>query len=554
MKRSRISLICFVCLLCLPSSLWAETTSRFLDAARDPLVIDGALGAETTVAQARITGVTIPHHILAADLMARGLRAASGGQYDHIILIGPDHFRSLTAPFGVLTTQIDTLKGPLPQNPTAIDRLNRSPLFEDVKDAPREHGIHAITPFLKALFPDTPVTMLTTATHSRQHEWDHAVDRLMQIATKRTLIVQSTDYSHFLPRHLTIQRDIETLGVIASNDPDLVPTLTQPAHLDSKASQYIQMRLQQRLHGATPVIVAHRDAHDYIPEGNPNGPTTSYIVTLYTTDPAKASHLIWPDQTRMVFGGDVFLDRGWRSALADDKLTPVLKDLTNRVGSGPFVINLEGVLLDERPAGTNPVQHFMSAPLAAPVLQRMGVTAANLANNHSHDLGTLGFAETQKSLAAAGIQSLTHGKVTELGGFALLPLTFRMGYFTDHPVIRDLAQLDLACGAQTTLPLIVLPHWGADYTNTAADFERDAFEKLAACGVAAVIGAHTHNPSPAVSVHGAGRLQAVFSMGNLLFDQTGDDVSGALVELRRFQKGTLALRLIPVPNYFETLK
>jgi len=214
--------------------------------------------------------------------------------------------------------------------------------------------------------------------------------------------------------------------------------------------------------------------------------------------------------------------------------------------------NLGAVLLPGRPTGANPIQHFMSARLVLPILQQMQLSAANLGNNHAHDFGAFGFEESQRILNGAGIAPLIHGQITEFHGLALLPLSFRMGYFADHPVIRDLSQLQIACAADTQLPLIILPHWGADYTNNAGAFERRALDDLAACGVAAVIGAHTHHASTDVILDRTGTLQAVFSMGNLLFDQTGA-VSGALVELRRFAKGTVALRLIPVPNYFERL-
>jgi hypothetical protein len=39
-------------------------------------------------------------------------------------------------------------------------------------------------------------------------------------------------------------------------------------------------------------------------------------------------------------------------------------------------------------------------------------------------------------------------------------------------------------------------------------------------------------------------------MGNLIFDQTGDKVSGALVQLRSFRQGTIAPRIISIPNFF----
>lgn len=43
----------------------------------------------------------------------------------------------------------------------------------------------------------------------------------------------------------------------------------------------------------------------------------------------------------------------------------------------------------------------------------------------------------------------------------------------------------------------------------------------------------------------------VFSLGNLLFDQRGERVSGALLEVRTFAQGTVFARLVPVPNLFD---
>ena len=62
--------------------------------AQDPVPLLAAIEAETPdfTPPAGVTGITVPHHLLAADLIARGFWAASAGQYDRIILISPDHF------------------------------------------------------------------------------------------------------------------------------------------------------------------------------------------------------------------------------------------------------------------------------------------------------------------------------------------------------------------------------------------------------------------------------------------------------------------------------
>src|SRR5829696_7807154 len=60
----------------------------------DPKVFLDAIAREQPQASrdSRITGISVPHHLLAADLIARGFWTALPGRYDRIILLSPDHF------------------------------------------------------------------------------------------------------------------------------------------------------------------------------------------------------------------------------------------------------------------------------------------------------------------------------------------------------------------------------------------------------------------------------------------------------------------------------
>ena len=71
------------------------------------------------------------------------------------------------------------------------------------------------------------------------------------------------------------------------------------------------------------------------------------------------------------------------------------------------------------------------------------------------------------------------------------------------------------------------------------------------CGVAAVIGAHSHQAAPGIEAMQGGAFQVTFSLGNLLFDQKSDRASSALLEFRLFKQGTFATRLIALPNLYE---
>ena len=70
---------------------------------------------------------------------------------------------------------------------------------------------------------------------------------LEPLITSKTLILQSTDFSHYLTHPEAIERDQQVLNIIAADDVDAAAKLMQPAHLDSRGAQYIQMRLQAKL-------------------------------------------------------------------------------------------------------------------------------------------------------------------------------------------------------------------------------------------------------------------------------------------------------------------
>lgn len=530
----------------------AQPSSRFLEEAFDLKAIEAALDRErpAQAPPATVTGVSVPHHMLAADLIARGIWAASSGRYERVLILSPDHFRVLRTPFGVTTAGFESATGAAPgDSGLAHALLEHEALFSDIGAASSEHGVQSVVPFVHAVFPEAKIIAVTAAVSSKPADWEQAAALISGLIGPQTLVVQSTDYSHHLPHHLAVLRDQETLAIIATADPEASLVLDQPQHLDSRAAQFIQMRLQQRLFGAAPVVVANRNSSDYIPGA---GGTTSYVVTVFTTDHASGGAFRYSDHDITFIGGDTLAGRGFTGLLQDTRLRRSIVDAVLDITHGaPLVLNLEGVMLEERPAGTSGSQLFMTERLTLPLLRDLNVSAVSLANNHAWDFGEQGLVAMRDSLSAAGVAPLQHGVVSDLGPFRVLPLSLKRSFFYDHPVIRSEGELAAACPEEARPPLIALPHWGEDYSSDHGPFEFSGLQTLAACGVSAVIGAHSHKASSAVGIAAGGAIQSVFSVGNFLFDQRGDKVSGALVEVRAFKQGTVALRLVPLPNLYE---
>jgi poly-gamma-glutamate synthesis protein (capsule biosynthesis protein) len=98
---------------------------------------------------------------------------------------------------------------------------------------------------------------------------------------------------------------------------------------------------------------------------------------------------------------------------------------------------------------------------------------------------------------------------------------------------------------------VAFVHWGDEYVTSAGDEERRIADALARCGVSLIVGGHSHQAADAIEPLRGGSAQTVFSLGNFIFDQSAPRGSGAMLELRVFKQGTVAARLIPIPNLFD---
>ena len=517
--------------------------------ARDPVPLLAAIEAETPAftPPAGVTGITVPHHLLAADLIARGFWAASGGHYDRIILISPDHFHRVSKPFGTTREPLDTVFGVMASDAKGVDALAASALVETLPTVETEHGVMAVAPFAVHFFPDARVIPLLASVNATEADWRAMVEVLKPLLTPTTLLVQSTDYSHYRPVGEAVARDQESIAAITAGDPAAIDALLQPAHMDSKAAQYIQLALQRAL-GSKPVILANRNSVEY--GGSPDE-TTSYVVTAYLRDAAAGTVFDYADQTRVMFAGDVLLGRYFLPALRDPASWALLRDtvlgITRRT---PLIVNFEGVLLDKPVVGLDFNAHLVMTEDAAPTLTALNVTAASLANNHANDLGPEGRAETVTQLRRIGMTPLQHGIVTDMGAFRLLALNFVGGKMVGD-AIADPDDLSWVCSLHAAPPLVAFVHWGEEYVTTPGDEERQIAGNLARCGVSLIVGGHSHQAADAISPLRGGAAQAVFSLGNFIFDQSSPRGSGALLEVRVFGQGTVAARLVPIPNLFD---
>ena len=257
----------------------------------------------------KISGLTVPHHLLAADLIAEAFSRLQGQNYRRIIILSPDHFSRSQSPFAVTRRNFETVLGSLATDQAAVSFLLDNPRVTESSLFSQEHGVRALLPFIAHYFPQAQIVPIAIRRTSQPADWDSLAQTLVPLFSPTTLLVQSTDFSHYLPYREARRRDQETLRVLSAGDPKEVLTLTEPAHLDSRGCQYLQLRLQREVFGAGPTVMANRNSQEYTAE--PVEKTTSYIVQLYSPEQLEVE-----GARCYFFGGDTFCGRKVAKKLA----------------------------------------------------------------------------------------------------------------------------------------------------------------------------------------------------------------------------------------------
>ncbi|WP_433157352.1 CapA family protein [Kribbella sp. CA-247076] len=274
-------------------------------------------------------------------------------------------------------------------------------------------------------------------------------------------------------------------------------------------------------------------------------------------------------------GGDVMLGRRVATAAArTGDVSRPLRAIGPRLASADLtVLNLESTLSR---AGT-PQQggdSFAAPPGVVAGLRAAGVDVLSLANNHTGDFQQRALLETVRLVRAGGIQPVgAGGNLTEAARPAIVERDgVRFGFLAFNaigetpratassagafslrmpPRTGPLNAGDLATVTRAVTALkaavdvvVVLPHWGQQYTHTPVPAQRTVADALTKAGADLVIGGHPHWVQSVQFLPGK---VVAHSLGNLVFDMdfSQQTQEGVLLELTYWGKSLKAARLTP---------
>lgn len=277
----------------------------------------------------------------------------------------------------------------------------------------------------------------------------------------------------------------------------------------------------------------------------------------------------------MTIGGDVMLGRrvATAAARAGDPAAP-LRPLSRRLAAADLtVLNLESTL-SRAGAPRQGGDSFAAPPSVLPGIRAAGVDVLSLANNHTGDFGDQALRDTVARVRAAGIAPVGAGSnhaeawrpvlVTRAGvrfGFVAFnaigetprptgdsagAASVRMPPRTGPLNAADVALLTrtVAQVRRSADVVVVLPHWGAQYTHRPDPAQRTVARAALDAGADLVVGGHPHWVQ---GIDAISNKIVAHSLGNLVFDMdfSRQTQEGFLLELTFWGRRLMAA--VPVP-------
>jgi hypothetical protein len=187
-------------------------------------IVDGMLREAGPREPTAMTGVVVPHagHIYSGPVAASAYRLLPVS-VRRVLLIGPSHFVPLRALASSSAVAWQTPLGDVPLDRDEIDRLvaqfPRDALMDDAAHA-SEHCLEVQLPFLQRVLQPGWRLVPFVVGHLGASEVADVI--AASLAAEGTLLVVSTDLSHYLPYERAASRDRATADRVAALQPGLI--------------------------------------------------------------------------------------------------------------------------------------------------------------------------------------------------------------------------------------------------------------------------------------------------------------------------------------------
>ncbi len=283
----------------------------------------------------------------------------------------------------------------------------------------------------------------------------------------------------------------------------------------------------------------------------------------------RASSL--PTPTIVRFTGDVIPARCAYARMRElGDMTSAFRSVASTLDAADIAAgSLDAAVSDAgTPIGCERTFSLLAPEAAMAGLTRAGYDVITVATNHAKDCGAsacgdAAFLDTLANLRAAGIAPVGGGAtlaearapaIIEAGRarFAFLGYDAIAPYYHageaapgTAPLREDYVREDVARAREVADVVIVMPHWGVEYTASPTASQRQMARAAVEAGATLVVGNHPHWVQANEMIGGA---FVAYALGNFVFDQTWsvETQQGAMLEAVFWGAKLRGVRYLPV--------
>ncbi len=491
-----------------------------------------------------ITSIIVPHFNTFADKRLE-LLSNIWTQYsaENIILVSVDHFNSGST--NITTTDKDwtTSEGKLTANKDLVRKLADSGIATSDESAfAKEHGISNIVPDILKSKIGGSVTPIIIKDTTPRADVDKLADWISANAHGAYLIA-SVDFSHYQPNALAKVHDQFSIQALENNDPDKI----WAAESDSPQTLYLAQKVAAK-NSATNFNLFYNSNSGELNK-NDDAETTSVVLGYYSNKGLENPPAGGEPSTSFVIAGDAMFDRNVWQTFKSSGLEHIFDNFGTRVfrGTDLAMINLEGPVSEKTIPGIQTGgMSFNFQPEVPGVLKYLNINSVSLANNHTNNAGTSGFASTKKMLDKSSIKyfgqpsGFSEASVLRVeGGIPVSIIGIMALDDFDESAIETKIKSEKSAGRA----VIIFPHWGTEYAPKHSTSQKNMAKSWIAAGADLIIGSHPHVTEDFEIVDGK---PVVYSLGNFVFDQFfSEETQQGLILAGTVTKEKITLTFLP---------
>jgi MEMO1 family protein len=286
-----------------------------------------------------LRALILPHagYPYSGPTAAHAARVLSENQFKTVLLMGPDHFVGFRSAAVPAVQAFQTPLGKIELHPAAADLLKQPELFVPLPPADdREHSLEVVLPFLQAFLKSFQLIPVVVG----RADVDRLATALLPLVDRETLVVISSDLSHFLPYAEAHAKDRRTIDAILARDRRV---LVQDATSACGAHPLAILLTMADRFGWRPVLL------NYLNSGDTAGDRTrvvGYAAIAFFGDPPmpamqEVNQLLTPEKGQVLvqLARSTLLEKFGRPLPPPeaDRMRSALNDASFQVRSGTFV-------------------------------------------------------------------------------------------------------------------------------------------------------------------------------------------------------------------------